>query len=56
MDKIVTGTWKLKGKEIELYSDLTKKTSTLPISKYLKTQMHVLMNGRGVILTRAKAK
>ena len=56
MDKVVTGTWKLKGKQIELVSDATKKASPLSISKYLKNEMHVLMNGRGVILTRAKAK
>lgn len=56
MDKIITGTWKLKGKEIVLTSDTTKKTTPLPISKYVKNEMHVLMSNIAVILTRAKTK
>jgi len=54
MSKVVSGTWKLKGKVIELYAKATKKTSTLTISKYLKSDMHVLMNGHTVILSRSK--
>ena len=54
MSKVVSGTWKLRGKVIELYAEATKKTSTLTISKYLKSDMHVLMNGHTVILSRNK--
>jgi len=54
MSKVVSGTWKLKGKVIELYAEATKKTSTLTVSKYLKSDMHVLMNGHTVILSRSK--
>jgi len=56
MNKVVSGTWKLNGKEIELFADATKKTSKLTISKYLKNEMHVLMNGHTVILSRTKSK
>lgn len=55
-DKIVTGTWKLNGKVIELFSDKTKKTIAFTIKKFLKNELRILVKEQELILGRVKTK
>lgn len=55
-DKVMTGTWKLNGKAIELLSDKTKKTVIFTIKKFLKNELRIIVKEKELILGRVKSK
>ena len=55
-DKVMTGTWSLNGKVIQLVADKTKKNVAFTISKYLKDELRILVKGKELILGRVKTK